>query len=180
MAGLPAQILMTPKSTSAMKVEGNAALKGSVGEVKKDGEEVSSQGAFQDLLANLFGNGKTEATQVQNSETVLAQVGSQKNSKEGDQKNIDLLLKKNTPDDKKLVQTPEQLLSPETLLGLNKLLTSEASGEENTNSNLGIKISSTSSQLDQLLETIKNEKNNTVTCLSDVSLEWCFCSKKQN
>nr|BDT27017.1 hypothetical protein BHI3_04830 [Bacteriovorax sp. HI3] len=174
MQGLPVNLLAqnvapaTGKTDAAASVNANGKIAGVIGQ-NKEGKE-AEQGAFASLFGNLLGNSETKSTEGSaQPQTLKGEVATETKASNSEAK-VDALLKnKSQEQDKKTEQTvltTEQALSPEVLKNIDGLLAKTpvtAEGQKGApvkGEALDGKITSASTNLDQLLKTLKGEEGN--------------------
>ncbi|QDK43085.1 hypothetical protein DOM21_16805 [Bacteriovorax stolpii] len=174
MQGLPVNLLAqnvapaTGKTDAAASVNANGKVAGVIGQ-NKEGKE-AEQGAFASLFGNLLGNSETKSAEGSaQPQTLKGEVATETKASNSEAK-VDALLKnKSQEQDKKTEQTAlttEQALSPEVLKNIDGLLAKtqvSAEGQKGApvkGEALDGKITSASTNLDQLLKTLKGEEGN--------------------
>lgn len=174
MQGLPVNLLAqnvapaTGKTDAAASVNANGKVAGILGQ-NKEGKE-GEQGAFASLFGNLLGNTETKSAEGSaQPQTLKGEVATETKASNSEAK-VDALLKnKSQEQDKRVEQTvlsTEQALSPEILKNIDGLLAKNqvpAEGQKGASVKgeaIDGKIASTSTNLDQLLKTLKGEEGN--------------------
>lgn len=168
MQGLPTNLLTPNVATATGKVNDNssAGVNGKV--VNSENASGESKGAFSSLFESLLGNKETSANGSQEVVSKEGQKGSGETPLTSEGK-IDVLLKnKDQEKNKKLESSelsPEKALSSEVLKNINNLIDktpmSEVKGE----------VVSASSNLDQLLKSLKAEKGESVESFESTELD---------
>lgn len=167
MQGLPTNLLTQNVATAAGKVESNSTVgaNGKAGLViGKESKE--SKNAFAEIFSGLLGNpegkvegqvegkteGKSENAKGQVAQAVPAEV------------KLDVLLKNKEQEKNQKIEvgdlSKEKVLSADVLANVNKLISKVPTEDTKVTSQVGEKIASTSSGLDQLLKGLKDLKGN--------------------
>jgi hypothetical protein len=162
---LPTNLLTQNVATAAGKVNENSSTSVNGKVALPAGESTEeSKGAFASFFANLLGDtevkveGKTENKEMGKGE-VLAASDKAASTAEG---KIDLLLKNKDQEKNKKGEGPslstEKVLSQDVLKNINNLIDRKPPPDSTKEAAVGEKIAATSSNLDQLLKTLKGDK----------------------
>ena len=159
MQGLPTNLLTQNVATAANKVESNSTE----GANKLDGQVASneskqSKNLFAEIFSNLLGNSEAKVEgQIEGNSEKSSEEMAQTTSPET---KLDVLLKKKELEKNQKIErsdlSNEKVLSADVLSNVSKLINSTPIDDSKITNQLGDKISSTGSDLDQLLKSLKN------------------------
>jgi hypothetical protein len=171
MQGLPTNLLTMTAPVAAGQVESNSTVNvnGNVGAITgKETKEASSEAkesknAFAEIFSGLLGNTETKVEGKTEGKSENATKGEEgKTPANAAEVKLDALLKikeqeKNQKTEVTTLST-EKALSPEVLKNINNLIDRAPVDDTRVEGQLGQKVAATSTNLDQLLKTLKGEK----------------------
>lgn len=163
MQGLPTNLLTKTAAVAAGKVESNSTVNvnGKVGAISgKESKESSTEtkSGFAEIFSGLLGNAETKVEGKTEGKTEGEEGKTPANAAEV---KLDALLKtkeqeKNQKTEVGVLST-EKALSPEVLKNINNLINRAPIDDTKVEGQIGEKIAATSSNLDQLLKTLKGD-----------------------
>lgn len=181
MQGLPTNLLTQTAATAAGKVESNSTVgvNGKVGTITgKNAETKESKNAFAEIFQGLLGNseakvegaeGKSAEGKSENAKGEMAEGKTQGNPAE---LKLDVLLKNKDQEKNKKTDvgdlSTEKVLSAETLQNVNNLLNRAPVDDTKVQPVVGEKIAAASTNLDQLLKTLKGENTDAINVDGEV------------
>ena len=162
MQGLPTNLLTKTAPVAAGKVESNSTVdvNGKVGSVAGK-ESKESKGGFAEIFSGLLGNTETKVEGKTEGKSENSQGEEGKTPANAAEVKLDALLKtKETEKNQKTevtTLTAEQAMSPDVLKNINNLINRAPIDDTKVEGQIGEKIAATSTNLDQLLKTLKGD-----------------------
>lgn len=162
MQGLPTNLLTKTAPVAAGKVESNSTVdvNGKVGTVAGK-ESKESKGGFAEIFSGLLGNAETKVEGKTEGKSENSQGEEGKTPANAAEVKLDALLKtKETEKNQKTEVTTlstEKAMSPEVLKNINNLINRAPIDDTKMEGQIGEKIAATSTNLDQLLKTLKGD-----------------------
>ncbi|MEA9356811.1 hypothetical protein SHI21_11370 [Bacteriovorax sp. PP10] len=163
MQGLPTNLLTKTAAVAAGKVESNSAVNvnGKVGAITgKESKESSTEtkSGFAEIFSGLLGNAETK---VEGKTEGKAEGEEGKTPANAAEVKLDALLKTKEQEKNQKAEvgalSTEKALSPEVLKNINNLINRAPIDDTKVEGQIGEKIAATSSNLDQLLKTLKGD-----------------------
>ena len=169
MQGLPTNLLTKAAATSAEKVNTNSpvSVNGKVGaiagkESKNPGEATESKNAFAEIFSGLLGNTETKVEGKTEGKSENAKGEEGKTPANAAEVKLDALLKTKEQEKNQKTEvvalTNEQAISPDVLKNINNLIERAPIDDTRSEGQLGQKITSASTNLEQLLKSLKGDK----------------------
>lgn len=163
MQGLPTNLLTKTAAVAAGKVESNSTVNvnGKVGAITgKEAKESSAEtkSGFAEIFSGLLGNAETK---VEGKTEGKAEGEEGKTPTNAAEVKLDALLKNKEQEKNQKTEvgtlSTEKALSPEVLKNINNLINRAPHDDTKVEGQIGEKIAATSSNLDQLLKTLKGD-----------------------